>query len=90
MSRTSRPAIRNGISLILLPQCQDGPGFQLEQWLKKAGLAPEESWTTVVVELDEKRRESLFEDFQRELLFREFATYQKEHRQTIVAYRDDH
>jgi TRAP-type uncharacterized transport system substrate-binding protein len=61
-----------------------------EQWLKKAGLAPEESRTTVVVELDEKRRESLFEDFQRELLFREFATYQKEHRQTIVAYRDDH
>jgi TRAP-type uncharacterized transport system substrate-binding protein len=61
-----------------------------EQWLKKAGLAPEESRTTVVVQLDTKRRESLFEDFQRELLFREFATYQKEHRQTIVAYRDDH
>jgi hypothetical protein len=61
-----------------------------EQWLKKAGLAPEESRTTVVVQLYTKRRESLFEDFQRELLFREFATYQKEHRQTIVAYRDDH
>src|SRR6516165_2007749 len=29
MSRTSRPAIRNGISLILLPQYQDGPGFRL-------------------------------------------------------------
>jgi TRAP transporter TAXI family solute receptor len=61
-----------------------------EEWLKKAGLAPEESRTTVVVRLDTKRREALFEDFQRELLFREFAAYQKEHRQTIVAYRDDH
>jgi uncharacterized protein len=61
-----------------------------EQWLKKAGLTPGESRTTVVVQLDTKRRESLFEDFQRELLFREFAAYQKEHRQTIVAYRDDH
>jgi uncharacterized protein len=61
-----------------------------EQWLKKAGLAPEESRITVVVNLDTKQREALFKDFQRELLFREFATYQKEHRRTIVAYRDDH
>jgi uncharacterized protein len=58
------------------------------QWLKKAGLTPEESKTTVV-HLDTKQREGLFKDFQREVLFREFATYQKEHRQTIVAY-DNH
>jgi uncharacterized protein len=58
------------------------------QWLKKAGLTPEESKTTVV-HLDTKQREALFKDFQRETLFREFATYQKEHRQTIVAY-DNH
>jgi len=57
-----------------------------EQWLKKAGLAPEESKTTVV-HLDAKQRDALFKDFvQRETLFREFAAYQKEHRQTIVAY----
>jgi uncharacterized protein len=60
------------------------------QWLKNAGLTPEESRTTVVVHLDTKQREALFEDFQREVLFREFAAYQKEHRQTMVAYRDNH
>jgi TRAP-type uncharacterized transport system substrate-binding protein len=59
-----------------------------EQWLKKAGLTPEESRTTVVVHLDTKQREALFKDFQREVLFREFATYQKEHRQTMVAYHN--
>jgi TRAP-type uncharacterized transport system substrate-binding protein len=59
------------------------------QWLKKAGLTPEESKTTVV-HLDPKQREALFKDFlQREALFREFGAYQKEHRQTIVAY-DNH
>jgi hypothetical protein len=59
------------------------------QWLKKAGLTPEESKTTVV-HLDPKQREALFKDFlQREALLREFAAYQKEHRQTIVAY-DNH
>jgi hypothetical protein len=57
-----------------------------EQWLKKAGLTPEESKTTVV-HLNTKQREALFKDFaRREALFREFAAYQKEHRQTIVAY----
>jgi TRAP-type uncharacterized transport system substrate-binding protein len=57
-----------------------------EQWLKKAGLTPEKSKTTVV-HLDTKQRDALFKDFvQREALFREFAAYQKEHRQTIVAY----
>jgi TRAP-type uncharacterized transport system substrate-binding protein len=60
------------------------------QWLKKAELTPEESRTTVVVHLDTKQREALFKDFQREVLFREFTAYQKEHRQTMVAYRDDH
>ena len=60
-----------------------------EQWLKKTGLTPEESKTTVV-DLDPKQREGLFKDFaQREALFREFAAYQKEHRPTIVAY-DNH
>ena len=58
------------------------------QWLKKAGLAPEES-RTVVANLDMRRRDTLFKDFQREVLFREFAAYQKQHRQTIVAY-DNH
>jgi hypothetical protein len=59
------------------------------QWLKKAGLTPEESKTTVV-DFDTKQREALFKDFvQREGLFREFAAYQKEHGQTIVAY-DNH
>jgi len=49
-------------------------------------LTPEESKTTVV-HLDTKQRDALFKDFvQREALFREFAAYQKEHRQTIVAY----
>src|SRR5712671_1955288 len=60
------------------------------QWLKKAELTPEESRTTVVVHLDTKQREALFKDFQREVLFREFAAYQKEHGQTMVAYRDNH
>ena len=56
------------------------------QWVKKAGLTPEPSKTTVV-HLDAKQREALFKDFaQREALFREFAAYQKQHRQTIVAY----
>src|SRR6266446_5633566 len=59
------------------------------QLLKKAGLTPEESRTSVVVHLDTKQREALFKDFQREVLFREFAAYQKEHGQTMVAYRDD-
>jgi TRAP-type uncharacterized transport system substrate-binding protein len=61
-----------------------------EQWLKKAGLTPEESRTTVVVRLDTKQREALFKDFRREILFQEFAAYQKKHPPTIVAYRDDH
>ena len=60
------------------------------QLLKKAGLTPEESRTSVVVHLDTKQREALFKDFQREVLFREFAAYQKEHGQTMVAYRDNH
>jgi uncharacterized protein len=48
-----------------------------EQWLKKAGLTPEETKTTVV-DLDAKQREPLFRDFaQREALFREFAAYQR-------------
>jgi uncharacterized protein len=56
------------------------------QWLKKAGLTPEESKTTVA-RLDTTRRDTLFQDFaRREDLFREFAAYQKEHRQTMVAY----
>ena len=47
------------------------------QWLKKAGLIPGESVTTVV-HLDTKQREALFRDFtQREALFREFAAYQR-------------
>jgi TRAP-type uncharacterized transport system substrate-binding protein len=59
------------------------------QWLKKVGLTPEESKTTVG-HLGTKQREALFRDFvRREALFREFAAYQKEHRQTIVAY-DNH
>jgi uncharacterized protein len=59
------------------------------EWLKKAGLTPEESRTTVVG-LDAKQREALFKEFaQREALFREFAAYQKQHPQTIVAY-DNH
>jgi uncharacterized protein len=61
-----------------------------EQWLKKAGLTPEESRTPIFVHLDTKQREALFKDFQREVLFREFAASQKEHRQTMVAYRDNH
>jgi uncharacterized protein len=57
-----------------------------EQWLRKAGLNPEESKTTVV-HLDRNQREALFKDFaQREAMFREFADYQKEHRPTVVAY----
>ena len=60
------------------------------QLLKKAGLTPEESRTSVVVHLDTKQREALFKDFQREVLFREFAAYQTEHGQTMVAYRDNH
>ena len=55
------------------------------QWLKRAGLTPEESKTTVV-HLDTKQRDALFKDFRREVLFRELAAYQEEHRQTIVAY----
>jgi TRAP transporter TAXI family solute receptor len=47
------------------------------QWLKNAGLSPEESKTTVV-HLDAKQREALFKDFaRREALLREFAAYQK-------------
>ena len=59
------------------------------QRLKNAGLTPEEPRRTVVVHLDTKQREVLFKDFQREVLFREFAAYQKEHGQTMVAYRDN-
>jgi uncharacterized protein len=56
------------------------------QWLKKAGLAPEESKTTVA-HLDAKQRDALFRDFtRREAMFREFAAYQKEPRHTVVAY----
>jgi uncharacterized protein len=56
------------------------------QWLKKAGLTPEESKTTVV-HLDTKQRDALFKDFvRREALFREFAAYQQERRQTTLAY----
>ena len=55
------------------------------QWLKKVGLTPEESRTTVA-NLDAKRRESLFKDFQREVLFQEFAAYRKQHQQTTLAY----
>jgi TRAP-type uncharacterized transport system substrate-binding protein len=57
--------------------------------LKKAGLAPEEARTDVA-QFDRQQREALFQAFaQRVALFREFATYQKAHRQTIVAY-DNH
>jgi len=57
--------------------------------LKKAGLAPEESRTDVA-QFDRQQREALFQVFaQRVALFREFATYQKAHRPTIVAY-DNH
>jgi uncharacterized protein len=59
------------------------------EWLKKAGLTPQESKTTVA-QLDAQQRGDLFKAFaQRESLFREFAAYQKEHRQTILAY-DNH
>jgi TRAP-type uncharacterized transport system substrate-binding protein len=68
------------------------------QWLKQAGLTPEEA-KAAVVHLDRKQREALFKEFaQREAMFREFAAYQlfrefaayrKELRQTIVAY-DNH
>jgi TRAP-type uncharacterized transport system substrate-binding protein len=59
------------------------------EWLKKAGLTPEEAKTTVA-HLDATQRDALFRDFaQREALFREFAIYEKKHRQTMVAY-DDH
>jgi len=51
-------------------------------------LTPEESRTTVA-NLDAKRRESLFKDFQREVLFQEFAAYRKQHQQTPLAY-DNH
>ena len=58
------------------------------QWLKNAGLTPEEAKTTVA-HLDGRQREALFKAFaQREALFREFANYQKKHPQTIVAYGD--
>lgn len=56
------------------------------EWLKKAGLTPEETKTTVA-HLDTTQRDALFEDFvQREALFREFATYENKHRQTTLAY----
>src|SRR5215472_12251761 len=59
------------------------------QWLKNAGLTPEEAKTTVA-RLDARQRDALFKAFaQREALFREFANYAKKHRQTVVAY-DDH
>ena len=51
------------------------------EWLKKAGLTPEETKTTVA-NLDTRQRDALFKDFvQREALFREFATYENKHRQ---------
>jgi TRAP-type uncharacterized transport system substrate-binding protein len=56
------------------------------EWLKKAGLTPEESKTTVV-HLDTTQRDTLFKEFaQRQALFREFAAYQKEHRQIFASY----
>jgi uncharacterized protein len=59
------------------------------EWLKKAGLTPEEAKTTVA-HLDATERDALFEDFaRREALFREFAAYQSEYRQTKVAL-DNH
>ncbi len=59
------------------------------EWLKKAGLTPDETKTTVA-HLDTPQRDTLFKDFlQREALFREFAIYENKHRQTIIAY-DDH
>ena len=59
------------------------------EWLKKAGLTPEETKTTVA-HLDTTQRDALFKDFvQREALFRDFAIYENKHRQTIIAY-DDH
>ena len=59
------------------------------QWLKNAGLTPEEAKTTVA-RLDARQRDALFKAFaQREALFSEFANYAKKHRKTIVAY-DDH
>lgn len=57
--------------------------------LKKAGLTPQEAKTTVA-DLDGQQREAMFKAFaQRLALFREFTAYEKEHRQTIVAY-DNH
>jgi hypothetical protein len=46
-------------------------------WLKKAGLTPHESITTVA-DLDSRQRNDLFNDFvQRITLFREFAAFEK-------------
>jgi uncharacterized protein len=59
-----------------------------EQWLKKAGLTPNETGTSVAG-LDTKQRETLFKDFQREVLFQEFAAYQKAHQPGVtVAYNN--
>jgi TRAP-type uncharacterized transport system substrate-binding protein len=59
------------------------------EWLKKAGLTPEEAKTTVVYR-DAPQQNALFAAFvQRLALFREFAAYEKEHWRTTVAY-DDH
>jgi TRAP-type uncharacterized transport system substrate-binding protein len=59
------------------------------EWLKKAGLTAEES-KTAVAQFDRQQREALFQAFaQRVALFRQFAAYQKQHQQTIVAY-DNH
>lgn len=56
---------------------------------REALLAPRASQTTLA-HLDMKQRDALFKDFaERETLFREFAAYRNEHRQTIVAY-DNH
>jgi hypothetical protein len=52
-------------------------GDVIAHWLKKAGLTPRESKTTVA-HLDTGQRNDLFNDFvQRIALFRQFAAYQR-------------
>jgi uncharacterized protein len=63
-----------------------------EQWIKKAGLAPQTTTASASPKLPEgQAREFLFREFaafkRRESLFRDFAEYQKHHK-TIVAYVD--
>ena len=51
-------------------------------------VTPEESKTTLG-HLDTTQRDTLFRNFaEREALFQEFAAYQKDHRQTMVAYEN--